>query len=186
MAYKAQFGPHELLIDGQWQRPGAAAAAASTGPERMDFNVTREQWVDRFVLRFSTLDPGAEPATYLDAAEKLWPTLGQLAPETAAEAEAATPAPRRHPPARAPTSADRFERTERIPVERMQTAEEYVRDNDEWIARCVARVLELDPIIKADEAQRSVTDLAALERWRLMKPEAAAEQLYTPIKLRAE
>ena len=66
----------------------------------------------------------------------------------------------------------------------MQTAEEYVRDSDEWIARCVARVLELDPIIKADDARRSVTDLAALERWRLMKPEAAAEQLYTPIKVR--
>ena len=47
-------------------------------------------------------------------------------------------------------------------------------------------MLELDPIIKADEARRSVAELAALERWRLMKPEAAAEQLYTPIKLRAE
>ena len=68
----------------------------------------------------------------------------------------------------------------------MQTAEEYVRDTDEWIARCVARVLELDPIIKAEEARRSVADLASLERWRLMKPEAAAEQLYTPIKVRAE
>ena len=30
MAYKAQFGPHELLIGGDWQRPDAAAAAAST------------------------------------------------------------------------------------------------------------------------------------------------------------
>ena len=83
-------------------------------------------------------------------------------------------------------SNDRFERTERIPVERVQTAEEYVRDSDEWVARCVARVLQLDPIIKAEEARRSVTDLAALERWRLMKPEAAAEQLYTPIKPRSE
>ncbi|MEO8835125.1 MAG: hypothetical protein ABI364_00135, partial [Caldimonas sp.] len=64
------------------------------------------------------------------------------------------------------------------------TAGEYVRDTGEWIARCVKRVLELDPIIKADEAQRSVADLAALERWRLMKPEAAAEQLYTPIRPR--
>ena len=36
----------------------------------------------------------------------------------------------------------------------------------------------------ADEARRSVTDLSALERWRLMKPEAAADQLYTPIKPR--
>ena len=75
-----------------------------------------------------------------------------------------------------------FERTERIPVERLTTGGEYVRDNDEWIARCLARVLELDPIIRADEARRSVTELAGLERWRLMKPEAAADQLYTPIR----
>ena len=145
----------------------------------MEFNVTREQWIDRFVLRLSTLQAGAQPATYLDTAEKLWPSRGQLAPEAAAEAEA-----RATPTTRLPTPNERFERTERIPVERVQTAEEYVRDSDEWIARCVARVLELDPIIKADDARRSVTDLAALERWRLMKPEAAAEQLYTPIKVR--
>jgi len=146
----------------------------------MEFNVTKEQWIDRFVLRLSTLQAGAEPATYLETAEKLWPTRGHLAPEAAAEAEAAL---RQGPEA---GGSERFERTERIPVERLQTAEEYVRHTDEWIARCVARVLELDTIIKAEEARRSVVDLAALERWRLMKPEAAAEQLYTPIKVRAE
>ena len=148
----------------------------------MEFNVTREQWIDRFVLRLSTLEAGAQPATYLDTAEKLWPTRGQLAPEAVAEAEAAL----RRGGAAVSEDSERFERTERIPVERVQTADEYVRDTDEWIARCVARVLQLDPIIKADEAHRSVSDLAALDRWRLMKPEAAAEQLYTPIKLRAE
>ena len=152
----------------------------------MEFNVTREQWIDRFVLRLSTLQAGAQPATYLDLAEKLWPTRGQLAPEAAAEAEAALRRDGSGAPDGHADPAERFERTERIPVERVQTAEEYVRDNDEWIARCVARVLELDPIIKAEEARRSVSDLAALERWRLMKPEAAAEQLYTPIKVRAE
>ena len=94
------------------------------------------------------------------------------------------PSSRHRLPAIRSRAPERFERTERIPVERIQTAGEYVRDNDEWIARCVARVLQLDPIIKADEARRSVTDLAELERWRLMKPEAAAEQLYTPIKPR--
>ena len=146
----------------------------------MEFNVTKEQWIDRFVLRLSTLQAGAQPATYLEVAERLWPTRGHLAPESAAEAEAAL---RQDAEA---GGGERFERTERIPVERLQTAEEYVRDTDEWIARCVARVLELDPIIKAEEARRSVVDLAALERWRLMKPEAAAEQLYTPIKVRAE
>ena len=62
---------------------------------------------------------------------------------------------------------------------------DYVRDSNEWIARCVARVLELDPIIKREEAHRSVSELAGLERWRLMKPEAAAEQLYAPIRPRS-
>ena len=152
----------------------------------MDFDVTREQWIDRFVLRLSTLQAGAEPGTFLAAAEKLWPTRGQATPEAAAEAEATS---RRSPSidgVQRFEGTERFERTERIPVERVHTAGDYVRDNDEWIARCVARVLQLDPIIKADEARRSVADLAALERWRLMKPEAAADQLYAPIRPRHE
>ena len=126
----------------------------------MEFNVTREQWIDRFVLRLSNLKTGSDPAQFVDLARTLWPLRGQIAPETVADSEF---------PAHAADPFDntqRCERTERIPVERVQTAEEYVRDTDEWIARCVARVLQLDPIIKADEARRSVTDLAALERWR--------------------
>ncbi len=161
----------------------------------MEFNVTREQWIERFVLRISIREVGAEPADFLALAARLWPIRGELAPEAVAETEAAERTQARaggkrdfentHPmvdSADAPES--QFERTQRIPVERLQAEGEYVRDNDEWIARCVTRVLALDPIIKADEAQRSVTDLSALERWRLMKPEAAAEQLYTPIKPR--
>jgi hypothetical protein len=150
----------------------------------MEFNVTREQWIDRFVLRLSTLQAGAQPATYLDVAEKLWPTRGQLAPEAAAEAEAALRRDSSAAPDGHADPAGRFERTERIPVERIQAAGEYVRDTDEWIARCVARVLALDAILKPDEAHRSVSELAQLDRWRLMKPEAAADQLYTPIRPR--
>ncbi len=160
----------------------------------MDFNVTREQWIDRFVQRLAILRTGGEPDDFLQTATRLWPTHGQTDPVTAADAEFASA------PAGAAGSAaadrfektqhdfdepHRFEKTERIPVERIQAAGEYVRDNAEWIARCVGRVLQLDPIIKADEARRSVTDLAELERWRLMKPETAAEQLYTPIKPRS-
>ena len=143
----------------------------------MEFDVTQEQWIDRFVMRMSNLEAATEPADFLGLARRLWPTHGQILPEVAAEAERAT---RRA----APGAADRFERTERIPVERDPATAEYVRDSDEWIARCVARVLQLDPIIHAEEARRSVGDLAQLERWRLMKPEAAADQLYTPIKVK--
>ena len=166
----------------------------------MEFNVTREQWIDRFVIRFSQLEIGAEPLDFMALATGLWPARGHLAPEAAADAEVARRLARAtagSPPDfqnthrdasdlgdAADTTESPFERTMRIPVERVQAEGGYVRDNDEWIARCVARVLQLDPIIKTDEAQRSVADLSGLERWRLMKPEAAAEQLYTPIKPR--
>jgi hypothetical protein len=156
----------------------------------MEFNVTREQWVERFAIHLANLEIGAEPDAMAEVATRLWPSSGHLDPETAADQEFAT---RLRAGQAAAVDFDHtvggagetmFERTERIPVERLQAAGEYVRDNDEWIARCVGRVLELDPIIKAEEARRSVSELAGLERWRLMKPEAAAEQLYTPIKPR--
>jgi hypothetical protein len=158
----------------------------------MEFNVTREQWVERFAIHLANLEIGAEPDALAAVATRLWPSSGHLDPETAADQEFAT---RLRASEAAGVDFDHtvgggvggdspFERTERIPVERLQAAGEYVRDNDEWIARCVGRVLELDPIIKAEEARRSVSELAGLERWRLMKPEAAAEQLYTPIKPR--
>lgn len=156
----------------------------------MDFDVTREQWVERFAIHLANLEIGAEPTALLTLATQLWETRGQIDPEAAAD-EAFAARPR----ASVAASVDfettlgfgdgKFERTERIPVEHVLGTGDYVRDTDAWIARCVGRVLELDPIIKADEAQRTVTDLAGLERWRLMKPEAAAEQLYTPIKPRS-
>jgi len=156
----------------------------------MEFDVTREQWVDRFALRLSQLEVGAEPEQFVDLAGGLWAAQGHLNPDTAADDEFA-----RRLQASASVQVDfqntgglgedvRFERTERIPVEHIQAPGEYVRDTDEWIARCVARVLALDPMLKADEAGRSVSELAALDRWRLMKPEAAADQLYTPIRPR--
>ena len=156
----------------------------------MDFDVTRDQWIERFAMRLSRLDRGAPPESFREAAGRLWQTRGEIEPEAAADEAFAA-----RPPARTEAGADLqntlgldgdhgFERTERIPVERIETAGEYVRDNAEWIARCVARVLALDPLVKAEEAQRSVRELSELERWRLMKPEAAAEQLYTPIRPR--
>jgi hypothetical protein len=156
----------------------------------MEFDVTRDQWVERFAMHLSQLEVGAGPDDFLDLAARRWESRGQVAPETAADEEFG-----QRLNASAVASVDfqntlglggesRFERTERIPIERDPSTAEYVRDNDEWIARCVARVLALDPIIKAEEARRSVAELAELERWRLMKPEAAADQLYTPIKPR--
>jgi len=152
----------------------------------MEFDVTREQWVERFALRLSQLEVGAEPEQFVELATDLWTSHGHRDAVAAADDEFA-----RRLQKSVTTRSDfasteglgegHFERTERIPVERVQALGEYVRDTDEWIARCVARVLALDPIIKREEAERSVSELAGLERWRLLKPEAAADQLYTPI-----
>src|SRR5690349_18862246 len=155
----------------------------------MDFDVTREQWIDRFALRLSQLEVGAEPEQFVELATGLWTSHGHLDALAAADDEFARRL-QQSVTARADFAtteglgAGDFERTERIPVERIHAPGEYVRDTDEWIARCVARVLALDPIIKREEAERSVGELAGLERWRLMKPEAAADQLYTRIRPR--
>ena len=37
----------------------------------MEFNVTREQWIDRFVIRMSNLKAGAEPAAFVEAIASL-------------------------------------------------------------------------------------------------------------------
>ena len=126
----------------------------------MEFNVTREQWVERFAIHLANLEIGAEPDALAEVATRLWATSGHLDPETAADQEFATRLRASELPAASTSTIplgvageSAFERTERIPVERLHAAGEYVRDNDEWIARCVRRVLELDPIIKAEEAQ---------------------------------
>jgi hypothetical protein len=57
----------------------------------------------------------------------------------------------------------------------------YVKDTDEWIARCLKRVQALDPVISEADAEKAVRELAGLERWRVLVPEDAAEQLYKPV-----
>jgi hypothetical protein len=158
----------------------------------MDFDVTLEHWVARFAMRLGKLDVAASPSGFAPLGESLWAEHGHVDPESAADgvyagrlgaATGTAAGPFQNTPGLG--EEGRFERTERIPVERLQAADEYVRDNGEWVARCVARVRALDPIIKAEEARRSVAELAELERWRLMKPEAAADQLYTPVRPRS-
>ena len=70
-----------------------------------------------------------------------------------------------------------FEKTFRL-VCRLDDADiDYVRDTAEWIRRCVARVLELNPNATADDATPIVVDMSTRGRWRLMRPEIVAEQL---------
>ena len=77
-----------------------------------------------------------------------------------------------------------YEKTARLTPTWDLDAADYVKDTQEWIARCHARVTALDPALPGDEAEKAVRDMSALERWRVMSPEAAADQLYTPIKTR--
>ncbi len=75
---------------------------------------------------------------------------------------------------------DPFEKTFRL-VCRLDDAEiDYVRNTSEWIARCVERVLELDPAADAGEVTTTVLDMSSRGRWRLMKPEIVGEQLALP------
>ena len=76
------------------------------------------------------------------------------------------------------TSSDvPFEKTFRL-VCRLDDADiDYVRDTAEWIRRCVARALELDPDASAYELTPRVVDMSTRGRWRLMRPEIVGEQL---------
>ena len=53
----------------------------------MDFNVTKEQWIDRYVIHFSQLQPGLEPGGVIGKAAALWASHGQLEPEAVAASQ---------------------------------------------------------------------------------------------------
>ena len=75
---------------------------------------------------------------------------------------------------------EQFEKTFRL-VCRLDDADiDYVRDTAEWIRRCVARTLEVNPASNADEVTPIVVDMSTRGRWRLMRPETVAEQLALP------
>ena len=80
------------------------------------------------------------------------------------------------------TTADdaRFEKTIRLTCRLDDSEIDYVRDTAEWIARCVRRVLALNPTLTASAVTPSVLDMSRHGRFRLMKPESVAEQLALP------
>ena len=70
-----------------------------------------------------------------------------------------------------------FEKTFRL-VCRLDDADiDYVRDTAEWIRRCVARVIAVNPTATAAGVTPIVVDMSTRGRWRLMRPEIVAEQL---------
>jgi hypothetical protein len=82
------------------------------------------------------------------------------------------------------TPENQFERTVRL-VCRLEDSEiDYVRDTAEWIARCVSRVLAIDPSTSAYAVTPTVLDMSTRGHWRLMNPEAVADQLALPLASR--
>jgi hypothetical protein len=79
------------------------------------------------------------------------------------------------------TTDQSYEKTTPLPPAWTGDTKNYVKDTNEWIARCLGRVQSLDPVVSAEVLQQTVRDLASLERWRVLKPEDAAEQLYRPV-----
>ena len=63
--------------------PGAYRRMLTT----MDDTLTRAAWIDRFVTYTRALGVRADPELIKDMAAQLWPTLGHLQPEAAAQEE---------------------------------------------------------------------------------------------------
>ena len=77
---------------------------------------------------------------------------------------------------------ERFEKTIRLTCRLDDGDIDYVRDTAEWIARCVRRVLALNPKLSAREVTPTVLDTSTHGRFRLMKPELVAEQIALPVE----
>ena len=56
-----------------------------------------------------------------------------------------------------------------------------VPDTAEWAARCLARLISLDPELAKDEALVIAEDMSTRRHWRHMLPETAAEILFLPV-----
>ena len=50
--------------------------------------------------------------------------------------------------------------------------------DDVWVARCVARMVELDPQLDPELARPVADDMCSRPRWRGMQPEDAATAVF--------
>ena len=80
------------------------------------------------------------------------------------------------------TPEDQFEKTFRLTCRLDDADIDYVRDTSEWIRRCVARVLAVNPTATADDVTAVVLDMSSRGRWRLMRPETVGEQMALPAR----
>lgn len=57
------------------------------------------------------------------------------------------------------------------------SVDESAGDGD-WVARCVAHMVVLDPLLIPDLARPIAEDMSARRRWRALSPEDAAQLLF--------
>ena len=65
----------------------SAQGVAARQNVAMDFNVTEEQWVERFAFKLAQLETGAEPEDLIRLGRELCPIHGHLLPEDAAQSQ---------------------------------------------------------------------------------------------------
>lgn len=51
-------------------------------------------------------------------------------------------------------------------------------EDDVWIARCVTRLVELDPQLDPEHAWPVAADMGSRQRWRGLAPEDAAQTVF--------
>jgi hypothetical protein len=56
-----------------------------------------------------------------------------------------------------------------------------VPNTAEWTARCLARLMSLDPELAREEAVLIAEDMSTRRHWRHMLPETAADVLFLPV-----
>lgn len=76
---------------------------------------------------------------------------------------------------------DRFEKTMRVMCRVDDADIDYVKDTAEWIRRCVAEAVVLNPALSAHEMTPTVLDMSLRGHYRLMRPETVAAQLALPL-----
>ena len=51
-------------------------------------------------------------------------------------------------------------------------------DDETWVQRCLARLVELDPSLAPEHGRPVAQDLCERARWRAMPPEQAAQVIF--------
>jgi hypothetical protein len=62
--------------------------------------------------------------------------------------------------------------------EDQSNVEPYIKNTNEWVARCRARLLQLDSALRVEDADALVWGMVQLQRWRSMSPESVADKLH--------